>query len=225
MPVEGFARLFPALSSGGVTAALDGATAPAGTGEAAGSLYPTWGAALGANFGATAAAPDAGAALPGSGQALGTDGAAAEDAAASLGPWQAQIAAAAEANGIPTAVLTALVEQESGGNPLARSSAGAMGLTQLMPATAAALGVTDPYDPVQSLWGGAAYLGDLLRQFGNLPLALAAYNAGPGAVERWGGIPPYPQTQAYVANVLRLAGVGTGVGSGAAGTAAMAEGP
>jgi soluble lytic murein transglycosylase-like protein len=78
-----------------------------------------------------------------------------------------------------------------------------MGLTQLMPATAASLGVTDPYDPVQSLDGGARYLRQMLDRFGGDPAkALAAYNAGPGAVARFGGVPPYQETQNYVRNIL-----------------------
>jgi soluble lytic murein transglycosylase-like protein len=78
-----------------------------------------------------------------------------------------------------------------------------MGLTQLMPATAASLGVTDPYDPVQALDGGAKYLRQQLDRFGGDPAkALAAYNAGPGAVARYGGVPPYAETQNYVSNIL-----------------------
>jgi len=104
--------------------------------------------------------------------------------------------------------LAALVQEESGFDPNARSRAGAMGLTQLMPATAAALGVSDPWNPAENLDAGAAYLAGLIDRYGgNVPLALAAYNAGPGAVAEWGGIPPYPETQRYVRNVLALAGM------------------
>ncbi|MCL8208283.1 MAG: lytic transglycosylase domain-containing protein [Actinomycetia bacterium] len=117
-------------------------------------------------------------------------------------------AQAAEQAGLPPSVFQALVQVESGYNPQAVSPKGAMGLTQLMPATARALGVSDPFDPAQSLAGGARYLAQLLRQFGSLPLALAAYNAGPGAVQFYGGIPPYPETQAYVERVLALAQAG-----------------
>jgi soluble lytic murein transglycosylase-like protein len=118
----------------------------------------------------------------------------------------AEIDAAAASNGIDPALLKALVSQESGFDPNARSGAGAVGLTQLMPGTAAALGVTDPLDPAQSLQGGAKYLRQQLDRFGgDEKLALAAYNAGPGAVARFGGVPPYSETQHYVTNVLSKA--------------------
>ena len=105
--------------------------------------------------------------------------------------------------GIDPALLKGLVQQESGFDPNARSGAGAVGLTQLMPGTAAALGVTDPTDPAQSLQGGARYLREQLDRFGgDERLALAAYNAGPGAVSKYGGIPPYAETQGYVNKVL-----------------------
>jgi soluble lytic murein transglycosylase-like protein len=113
---------------------------------------------------------------------------------------------AAARYGIDPSVLYGLIEQESGFDPSATSSAGAQGLTQLMPSTAASLGVTEPLDPAQSIEGGARYLSGLLRQFGgNTTDALAAYNAGPGAVEQYGGVPPYPETQQYVAKVLGYA--------------------
>lgn len=110
---------------------------------------------------------------------------------------------AAVQNGVEPALLMGLIEQESGFDPNAQSGAGASGLTQLMPSTAASLGVTEPLNPEQSISGGARLLGQLLRQFGgNVSDALAAYNAGAGAVERYGGIPPYPETEAYVTKVL-----------------------
>ena len=115
----------------------------------------------------------------------------------------AEIDAAAASNGIDPALLKGLVSQESGFDPNARSGAGALGLTQLMPGTAAALGVTNPLDPAQSLQGGAKNLRQQLdRICGDEKLALAAYNAGPGAVARFGGVPPYRETQNYVSSVL-----------------------
>ena len=117
--------------------------------------------------------------------------------------FDAQINAAAASNGIDPALLKGLVSQESGFNPGARSGAGAVGLTQLMPATASALGVTNPLDPAQSLQGGAKYLREQLDRFGgDETLALAAYNAGPGAVQKYGGVPPYAETQNYVTSVM-----------------------
>jgi soluble lytic murein transglycosylase-like protein len=120
---------------------------------------------------------------------------------------KAMAVAAATAAGVPPNLFVALVEAESGFNPTAVSPAGALGLSQLMPATARALGVTDPFDPQQNLAAGARYLKALLGQFGSVPLALAAYNAGPAAVAFYGGVPPYPETEAYVARVLSLAGL------------------
>jgi soluble lytic murein transglycosylase-like protein len=120
--------------------------------------------------------------------------------------FDAQINAAAASNGIDPALLKGLVSQESGFNPNARSGAGAVGLTQLMPGTAASLGVTNPLDPAQSLQGGAKYLREQLDRFGgDEQLALAAYNAGPGAVQKYGGVPPYAETQNYVTSVMSKA--------------------
>ena len=105
--------------------------------------------------------------------------------------------AAARQHGIPEDLFLRLVQQESGWNPRARSHKGATGLAQLMPGTAAKLGV-NPNDPVQNLNGGARYLRMMYNQFGNWRLALAAYNAGPGAVQKYNGIPPYRETRNYV---------------------------
>jgi soluble lytic murein transglycosylase-like protein len=114
-------------------------------------------------------------------------------------PFGAEITAAAKKHGIDPALLAGLVKQESGFNPNAGSPAGARGLTQLMPGTAAGLGVTNVLDPPQSLDGGARYLRQQLDAFGgDVTRALAAYNAGPGAVQRYGGVPPYAETQNYV---------------------------
>jgi len=111
--------------------------------------------------------------------------------------------------GVPPSLLAAVAKQESGFNPQAVSSAGAQGLMQLMPSTAAGLGV-DPFDPQQAVAGAAQLLGSYLQQYnGSVPLALAAYNAGPGAVAQYGGVPPYAQTQQYVADILSSLGAGT----------------
>nr|WP_246852104.1 lytic transglycosylase domain-containing protein [Patulibacter sp. SYSU D01012] len=113
------------------------------------------------------------------------------------------IRAAAARHGLDPQIFTNLVRQESGFDPNAGSSAGARGLCQLMPGTAATLGVRDLTDPAQSLEGGAKYLRQQLDRFGgDYRKALAAYNAGPGAVQRYGGVPPYPETQHYVATIL-----------------------
>jgi soluble lytic murein transglycosylase-like protein len=112
----------------------------------------------------------------------------------------AAFSAAAQATGLSPALLKAVAEQESGMQETAVSSAGAIGVMQLMPGTAADLGV-DPYNAAQNIMGGARYLAELLHQFGSLSLALAAYNAGPEAVLRYGGIPPYAETERYVAAV------------------------
>ncbi len=105
--------------------------------------------------------------------------------------------AAARKHGVPEDLFLRLVQQESGWNPNARSHKGARGLAQLMPATAARLGV-NPDDPMQNLDGGARYLRMMYNTFGSWRLALAAYNAGPAAVQKYGGIPPYRETTAYV---------------------------
>ncbi|MEM9798543.1 MAG: lytic transglycosylase domain-containing protein [Pseudomonadota bacterium] len=115
--------------------------------------------------------------------------------------WLETARAAARRHGVPEDLFLRLVRQESGWNPSARSHKGALGLAQLMPGTARRLGV-NPNDPAQNLEGGARYLAQQYRRFGNWRLALAAYNAGPGAVERHGGIPPYRETQNYVRAIL-----------------------
>jgi soluble lytic murein transglycosylase-like protein len=121
-------------------------------------------------------------------------------------PYAAEISAAATRNGVDPNVLSGLIRAESNFDPNATSPAGAQGLTQLMPGTAAGLGVTNPLDPAQSIEGGARYLRQQLDHFGgDVTKALAAYNAGPGAVERFGGVPPYEETQSYVRRVLGYA--------------------
>lgn len=121
-------------------------------------------------------------------------------------PYDDLIVASAQRNGLDPALLKGLIRAESDFDPDAGSGAGAVGLTQLMPGTAAALGVTDPRDPAQSIEGGAKYLKQQLDAFGgDVTKALAAYNAGPGAVARYGGVPPYAETQAYVQRVQQYA--------------------
>jgi hypothetical protein len=109
----------------------------------------------------------------------------------------------AKQHGVDEKLIRAVLAKESGGNPLAVSPKGAMGLMQLMPETASSMGVQDPFNPEQNLAGGVKYLKYCLNRFGqNVTLALAAYNAGPEAVQKSGGVPPYPETQQYVASIL-----------------------
>ncbi len=106
-------------------------------------------------------------------------------------------------HGVNEKLVRALIKQESGFNPTIVSKAGAVGLMQLMPATAESLGVTNSKDPVQNVDGGVRYLKSLMKKYnGNLILSLAAYNAGPGAVDKYKGVPPYKETQNYVKNIL-----------------------
>ncbi|HEY8583476.1 MAG TPA: transglycosylase SLT domain-containing protein, partial [Capillimicrobium sp.] len=125
--------------------------------------------------------------------------------AAYVGP----LARAAQRWNVSATLLAAQLEQESGFDPRAVSPAGAQGIAQFMPATAAAYGLTDPFDPVAAIDAQAHLMRDLLRQFGSVPLALAAYNAGPAPVSACGCVPPYPETTAYVAAILgRMGGAG-----------------
>lgn len=137
--------------------------------------------------------------------------------------YDAQITAAATKHSIDPALLKGLIRQESNFDASARSPVGAQGLTQLMPGTAASLGVTDPTDPAQAIEGGAKYLKAQLDRFGgDVSKALAAYNAGPGAVAKYGGVPPYAETQNYVQKVLGYAAEYRGTAATAATAATSA---
>jgi soluble lytic murein transglycosylase-like protein len=117
--------------------------------------------------------------------------------------WTPLVEQVAKRIGVDQALLMAVIDVESGGNPVAVSLKGARGLMQLMPQTALAQGASDPFDPYQNVVAGARLLDTLLATFGDLSLALAAYNAGEGAVRKYGGaIPPYAETQRYVRRVM-----------------------
>jgi soluble lytic murein transglycosylase-like protein len=126
----------------------------------------------------------------------------ASGASASAAAYRPLVEQTARKYGLDPALLFSVIESESGFNPRAVSSAGAKGLMQLMDGTARGYGVVDPYSPQQNVDAGARFLRDLLKRYdGSTSLALAAYNAGPGAVDRYGGVPPYQETQTYVARV------------------------
>jgi soluble lytic murein transglycosylase-like protein len=148
----------------------------------------------------------ASAAGPGLGLTQGAGAAQATGGSGGPGPYKAEIDAAAAKYGIDPALLRGLIKAESNFDPNAGSPAGAQGLCQLMPGTAASLGCTNVPDPAQNLDAGARYLKQQLDAFGgDVTKALAAYNAGPGAVKRYGGVPPYAETQAYVRRVQQYA--------------------
>jgi len=119
------------------------------------------------------------------------------------------INAAAYKYDVPNSIAISVAKHESNFDPNAVSRAGAQGVMQLMPATASWLGVTNSFDPVQNIDAGVKYLGNLFKQFGDWSLALAAYNAGPGNVTKYGGIPPFPETQQYVTKITQDVGLTT----------------
>ncbi len=118
--------------------------------------------------------------------------------------WEGLVARSSRLYGLDPRLIAAVIKVESNFENLAESSKGAQGLMQLMPETGEALGVADPFDPQANVDAGSRYLRQQLDRFGRLELALAAYNAGPGNVLRYGGIPPFPETQAYVRKVMAL---------------------
>jgi hypothetical protein len=123
-------------------------------------------------------------------------------------PYVKEINEAAERYGVPVKLVSAVIRAESGFNPRAVSRSGAQGLMQLMPATASILGVRNSFDPRQNIDGGVRHLRGLIDRYPHsLSLAIAAYNAGERAVNQYGGIPPYPETQDYVTKVLRFYGM------------------
>ncbi len=160
------------------------------------------GSAAASQAGQAASSPTA------AGQQQSTSGVGGADATS--GSWaggalNSLIEQAAQTSGVSASLLSAVVQAESGGDPNAESSAGAKGLMQLMDGTASTYGVSNSFDPQQNLAGGSQYLRTLLDQYsGNEQLALAAYNAGPGAVSAYGGVPPYSETQNYIQKVMQL---------------------
>lgn len=190
------------LSTAGLLGASDIGASDLGASSIGSSTAVSGGAVLGSSAGDPLAGLLTGSA---SGSAATTSG-----ISASLGVPTGLVPLFEEASarsGVPAALLAAVAKQESGFNPSAVSSAGAQGLMQLMPSTAAGLGV-NAYDPQQAIDGAATLLSNYLQQYGgSVPLTLAAYNAGPGAVAQYGGIPPYAQTQNYVASIMASLGM------------------
>lgn len=190
------ADVVPVASTAGSPSASASSVGSPTLAAGAGSQAPAgdFAAALQEATAAAASSPSA----PESGDLAGAGG--------DSGEYDSVIEQAAARYDLDPAVLHGLIQQESGFDPNAQSSAGASGLTQLMPGTASSMGVANPLNPTESIEGGAHYLSQLMNQFGgDTEDALAAYNAGPGAVQQYGGIPPYAETQSYVSKVLGYA--------------------
>lgn len=127
------------------------------------------------------------------------------DKVTTTGNLDAIFSKATKTYGVSEKLLRAIAQAESGLNPSAVSNSGAQGIMQLMPKTAKALGVTNPLNPEQSIMGGAKYISQMLKRYdGNETLALAAYNAGPGNVKKYGGIPPFKETENYIAKISKI---------------------
>jgi murein DD-endopeptidase MepM/ murein hydrolase activator NlpD len=197
-PATGYQIVDPTLIVGGYYGGggpLPGAptSAPAATGPGMPTL--DW---LGGLTGRMPAAPVAAAAPPAQPSGWAYEGTPPE--------YVPIIEAAAVAEDVPPQILDSLLWAESQYDPNALSPAGAQGIAQFMPDTARGYGI-DPADPAQAIPAAATYLGDAYRQYGSWELALASYNAGHGAVQEYGGVPPFPETQAYVAKILKAAGL------------------